>query len=117
MNRKYSYIFALLLLCFSLFGCEHQSIKNLRWVDKANPISDAHYAIEKHDNRFIAVTLEGIELPGIPVAQWEEIRKKYGIKIIEGTSDVIINTEHSRLIEAAILYAEQYNKELYASIK
>ena len=39
-------------------------------------------------------------------------REKYGLRILDGTGDAVLNDEHKRLIDIATKYAKTYNEYL-----
>lgn len=85
------------------------NIEKLRWVVKADPVRDATQAIMKNDFRFRAVQGYSVILPGVPEREWQRYTKKYGIIVIEGTTDSFGCAEHVRLHLLAVKYAEKYN--------
>lgn len=101
-----------LLCCFVLFTviCFAQTnIDKLRWIEKANAVVDASKSIGEKDFRFLGIAGYAITFPGIPQEKQDELIRKFGYKIIEGTSDVVEGEEHLRLINLAESYAEAYN--------
>jgi len=86
----------------------YAELKKLK-IDNAVP--DAKKAIAINDFRLLAVRGYTIEVPGIKESV-SKIEKKFGIKIIEGTSDAFEGPEHKYLNEIARKYAEQYNQTI-----
>ena len=76
----------------------------------ADPDRDVAEAIRRGDFRFIGVMGYAVTLPG--VEDYGEQYQSYGVRIIEGTSDVIANDAVRLLNEQAYRYAERYNKLL-----
>lgn len=109
-----------LLVCAALLaGCMPvrppelpDEVAQLRWLETADPLIDAKRAVERKD-----FTLRGVNgytwtIPGVAEGDKFAYRDKYGMKAIEGTSDVIMGAEHGRLIELATKYAKTYNEYL-----
>jgi hypothetical protein len=90
-------------------------VEELKWLDTADPVKDAHAAIESGDIRLKAVAGFTILVPGIPPQKEEEYRERFGVTVITGTSDVIESDDHARLNILATKYAEQYNEEVIKS--
>ena len=84
-------------------------------IEHAEPSIDLKEALQQHDFRFIAIMGYAVYVPGVD--DYYENYERYGYKIIEGTSDVIEDSEHGRLIGIAIHYAEIYNKLLIKHIQ
>ncbi|HUX89794.1 MAG TPA: hypothetical protein VMV48_03795 [Gallionellaceae bacterium] len=106
---------AVLLLAFiTLNVCaaetEPEEVRQLRWVQQANPIVDAKAAVARNDFVLLGVLGYTWSIPGIQEEKKFVFREKYGVKLLEGTSDVILGTEHGRLIKLATEYAEKYNQ-------
>ncbi|MHC4874527.1 MAG: hypothetical protein ACYTFY_21960 [Planctomycetota bacterium] len=93
-------IILLFSLCTLICGCETKT-------EKLNQIgSDA-----EAENKFLAVMGLGIIIPGTE-GDTKDYIKKYGYKVIPGTSDTIKNPEHLKFINEAHKYAEKHNKNL-----
>ena len=88
---------------------EPEPIRLLRWVEKADPIADAKAAVER--NHYVLIGVHGYSwtMPGVTKSKQFEYRDRYGVKLLEGTGDVILGEEHARLIGLALEYAEKYN--------
>lgn len=91
-------------------------IKRLQWVAKADPISDAKKAIESSNLVLLGIAGYTWTIPGVDESKKFEYRKKYGLRILEGTDDVILGNEHMRLRELATEYAKKYNLYLLSHI-
>ena len=74
----------------------HQ-IVYLQWVEKADPLADAKKAVDRREFTLLGINGYTWTIPGIDESKKFELRKKYGLRIIEGTSDAIQGEEHSRL--------------------
>jgi hypothetical protein len=93
------------------------SVEQLRWVQTADPTVDARAAVANHDSRLLGIYGYTWMIPGIPEEHRLEYKDKYGLRMIEGTSDSIQNEEHGRLISAATTYAKKYNAEILRNAK
>ena len=80
----------------------------LRRLERADPTVDANEAIRRHDLRFLAIRGYATEVPGIDDYE-ERFSEKYGYRVIEGTSDALINDTDRTLQNLAIRYAKAYN--------
>lgn len=97
--------------CNISFASEER-VKQLLWLEEANPIVDAQKAIKNNDYKFKAVYGYALIIPGIEPKKQKHIADQYGVSPIEGTSDDISGNDHARLINLAYEYAETYNKIL-----
>jgi hypothetical protein len=90
--------------------------QRINQLKSANVADDVNIAIQKGDLRFlVCVGFAGV-VPGMP--QWsEELYKKYGTRILDGTGDMIMSNEQKTFKELAASYAEAYNKLLWAKIQ
>ena len=88
---------------------QKDNIEKLRWIESASPENDAKKAIERNDFRLKAVYGYSIEIPGVSPEDQAKARYFYGIDVISGTSDSLVDKEHARLNKLAIEYAEKYN--------
>ena len=86
-----------------------EKVKQLRWVESADPISDAKRSIENGNFALLGIAGYTVTIPGVDESKKFEYREKYGLRILEGTSDVVHGTEHLRLIRLAKGYAKKYN--------
>ena len=91
-------------------AAERDQVEQLRWVEKADPIADASAAVARND--FVLLGIRGYTwtIPGVDEAKKFEYREKYGMRLIEGTDDVVLGPEHLRLIGLSRGYAERYNQ-------
>jgi hypothetical protein len=101
-----STLIAVLSCVFSAFpiyadGPVLEKVEQLRWVERADPIADAKAVKERRD--FILLGVRGYTwfTPGIEESQKFEYREKHGMRLIEGTDDVVLGSEHQRLIRLA----------------
>jgi len=92
-------------------------VSQLQWLKNADPIADANKAIIAKKYTLFAVEGYTWEIPGVSEDNKFEYRKKYGITIIKGTSDVVLNKGHARLIQLATEYARKYNLQILKHLK
>jgi hypothetical protein len=114
MNRTVLLVSATLLVACSSARAPDppDEVAQLRWVETADPLIDAKGAVERKDFTLLGVNGYTWTIPGVVEADKFAYRDKYGMKAIEGTSDVIMSAEHGRLIELATKYAKTYNEYL-----
>jgi len=108
-----------LLPAISAYAAEPEPdlVKQLQWVEKADPLADAKKAVDRREFTLLGVDGYTWTIPGIEDSKKFELRKKYGLKIIEGTSDVVQGEEQKRLQGLATEYAKKYNLYLLDHIK
>ena len=70
--------------------------------------------LSKGDKEFVAIYGYTYEVPGV---ENKAIIKEYGMRPIEGTSDVVEGQEHKHLIDLARTYAKAYNQKLLKILK
>jgi len=100
----------LLLLTLSFINTlQAAGIETLKWLETANPQTDAINAVNNNDLRLRAVYGFTLSIPGTEPSKVMKYKASYGINPIIGTSDTIENKEHGRLIKLANEYAKQYN--------
>lgn len=87
----------------------------LRSLRLDNAGSDALRAAETGDFRFIGVYGFTAEVPGME--EKGGLVKKYGVRMIQGTSDAPCDEEHAQLDARAREYARAYNLELLGELK
>ena len=101
-------------------GChteEHSQVQSLRWVEKADPITDAKKALSNGDHKLRAVYGLTVSIPGTDPKEFDSFKQTYGLHQIEGTTDGLINEEHGRLVRMAISYSETYNRHIINNYK
>ena len=114
--KRIPFLFLLLLFysgvySFAIAGeASPDPVKQLKWLESANPENDAKKAIEEKDFRLRATYGYVLEIPGVDSKDWIEYEKTYGVNPIEGTSDSLINNEHICLSKLVHEYATKYNK-------
>ena len=113
---RVSFLFLLLFFYLGVYSfaiageASPDPVKQLKWLESANPENDAKKAIEEKDFRLRATYGYALEIPGVDPKDWIEYEKIYGVNPIEGTGDLLINEEHERLSKLAHEYATEYNK-------
>jgi hypothetical protein len=88
----------------------------LKWVLNADPVKDARDAIRRDDFRFLAVKGFTISVPGIESHE-QQLVKHYKYRVIEGTSDAVIDLEEREIQNKVIEYAAQYNRAILHHVK
>lgn len=113
-----------LVIAAALSGCSRQAAPSpttsaeatqLRWLDHADVAADVREHVERQrDTRFVSVygfstpTAFGLE----DTPETRELIRRHGERPLEGTGDVINNSEQLRLRGKAQVYAKQYNIRL-----
>lgn len=82
-------------------------LRSLKY-ENASKVADSRY--ESGHFKFLAVYGYSIEVVGVP--EGSATLKRYGYKIINGTTDAPCNKEHAELVAGVRRYAEIYNREL-----
>lgn len=93
-------------------SAEEKQIEQLRWIEKANPTTDAEAALKKNDHTLLAVQGYTWVIPGTDESKKSEYKTRYGVRVIQGTSDTVVNKGHLRLVRLATEYAANYNRHL-----
>jgi hypothetical protein len=82
----------------------------LRRIASSNPAYDFRDAVSRGDFRLVGLKTVGLETPGVQTsAEHLKYTKLLGVRIIEGTSDVLSSKEHGELQEKVRQYAAAYN--------
>jgi hypothetical protein len=120
MNPRYANLVAVPLVLAGTFlaGCSKTSGKyadQIRSLQAADVSAEVAAAVSKGDFRFVGVMGLALAVPGVPDYQ-DKYAAKYGVRVIEHTSDAIESSEHAQLQEVARTYAERYNKLLLTRI-
>jgi len=114
LNTAGLFLLPLILSVAALQGCSEKTAKyadQIRALESADVAAEVEAAVSKGDLRFVGVMGFGLLVPGVPDYQ-EKYAARYGVRVIENTSDAIENEEHRRLQDAAYRYAEKYNSLL-----
>lgn len=85
--------------------------KELSVLNLKNPEIDMENNYANGDMRFIGIYNWSVICPGVPEDD-DALVRKYGVREIDGTSDVIEGEKHDQLVDAATAYAKSYNKAL-----
>jgi hypothetical protein len=82
-------------------------------LESANVTNDVNAAMMDSDRKFLVCVGWGGTVPGVP--HWnEDLSKKYGTRILDGTGDMILTDEQKEFKATAQAYAEAYNKLLWS---
>ena len=81
-----------------------------------SPREDLRKNRSRGDNRFVGINGFTCLPPGLDDKEIALVRK-YGLRCLEGTSDMIEGKEHEKLLSRAIAYATAYNKTLFLELK
>ncbi len=111
MNQFVSIILLSLLVtgCATGSGDVDPYVKQLQWLDAADPQTDAQQALKKGDFRLLGLATRSVNLPGVAKGETLKYELKCGVQLIDGISDVVRSDEHLRLMQKARSYALQYN--------
>jgi len=100
-------------------GCAEKAapeqVRQLQWLDKADPIEDAKKALVAGDAHLLAVNGYTEIIPGVEQSKTLEYKSRYGVQAIKGTSDAFVSSEHNRLNNVASEYARKYNEYVVAN--
>ena len=96
---------------------QNTDFAELRKLRIENAVSDARKSADSKDFRLLGVRGFALEVPGVQEDNPLVIQSTYGIKIIEGTSDVVTGPEQEQLNANARTYAEKYNQTIVAEKK
>jgi hypothetical protein len=88
----------------------------LKGLKIENATADAQRAVAANDYRLLGVKGFTVEVPGVGRDAYD-LEKRYGVKVIEGTSDAFSVDEDRRLNEDARAYAKRYNELVLSSLK
>ena len=93
---------------------EYKFHNDLLSLEYANPYEDFTSDEKSGNLRFVGLMGYTLYFPGLDSRELNtEIRNgKYEYRLIEGTSDILVNYEHMRLTRIAQLYARTYNQLL-----
>jgi hypothetical protein len=84
-------------------------VYNLEGYRNADAVKDAKHALAKNDKRLLALRGVSLYVPGLdePMSQ---IKSKYAVDVIDGTSDTFCDKRHEELNAIARKYATAYNQ-------
>ncbi len=106
---------SIILLSLIVTGCATGSgdvdpyVKQLQWLDAADPQTDAQQALKKGDFRLLGLATRSVNIPGVAKEESLQYELKCGVQLIDGISDVVRSDEHLRLMQKARSYALKYN--------
>jgi hypothetical protein len=113
---KCIHLAGLLCLSVALLGCNKpipctadSKTSGLRLFIVSHAVSEARKAFSSNDRRLLGVSGMGLEVPGF---SGDPGSYTYGVKMIDGTSDVACSKENWQLNRNAWQYAKQYNQEM-----
>ncbi len=111
MNQTVSIILLSLLVtgCATGSGDVDPYVKQLQWLDAADPQTDAQQALKKGDFRLLGLATRSVNRPGVAKGETLKYELKCGVQLIDGISDVVRSDEHLRLMQKARSYALKYN--------
>ncbi len=111
MNQFVSIILLSLLVtgCATGSGDVDPYVKQLQWLDAANPQADAQQALKKGDFRLLGLATRSVNIPGVSNEESLKYELKCGVQLMDGISDVVRSDEHLRLMQKARSYALKYN--------
>lgn len=84
--------------------------RSLLWLESADAIADARKSVNAGDYRVYVLAGRGNGVPGTSETDSAQVRQRCGVRILSGTTDVVINQNHLRLLQLARQYAETYNR-------
>jgi hypothetical protein len=116
--KTYSLFLCAIALAVATSACSHttegcgraENFDAMKSLDLANAEADARRAYALKDYRLLAINGFTLEVPG--TSDTDAARSRYGVKIIEGTSDALCSTEQGNLIKKSRAYAEKYNQTM-----
>ena len=111
------FICALLMLgLYAYWEIKYNTFEpDLERMETADAQADVNAAIQANDYRFVGMLGDGQSVPGVDTEH--ALQKKYGVKIIKGTTDALMSGKHARLHEKAWAYALKYNARLLKFIE
>lgn len=79
-----------------------------------SPVVEARENVGRGDRHFVGVRGVMILVPGVPIKPAARLVPKYGVRVIEHTSDAIADDSCANYQGAAVDFAAAYNKEMLA---
>ncbi|HET9049009.1 MAG TPA: hypothetical protein VFN29_08640 [Chiayiivirga sp.] len=115
---------SLQLLSGTSFGSDAQKVSNtailkttLAGLNLDNPDDDARHNAAHGDLRLIGVTDYSCHPPGREGLELASFAETYGLRCLDGTSDVIESKEFGELDKQARDYSVQYNRAIVEFIR
>lgn len=93
----------LLLTLVALSGCATEEQVN----------ADFQNAMTERDYRLLQLPGRGGVLPGIDTQERKLAAELCGVKLLEGVSDIVRDSEELEKLQAVTKYAEEYNLRMY----
>lgn len=90
---------------------------NLYSVQFTSPNEDLKKTLAQQDKRFIGIRSYALVIPGITGGPSNEEVKRYGYRVVAGTTDALSAPWQSELQSRARSYAERYNRLLMEELK
>jgi hypothetical protein len=114
VHRAFIAIFAsvvgsLFMHSASLARDQRSDVEQMQWLWRADAQRDLFAALARGDKRFVGVYGVASEVPGVTDSR---LVRRFGVRFIDGTSDVRATPESRRLNILARDYARRYNKLL-----
>lgn len=94
--------------------CDGAGLSELRTIKGRDPASDEAKAFASHDYRFVGVYGYVVTVPGMD--EGSPLVRRYGKRVVEGTTDAPCDKEHLLLVESAQRYAITYNRKLASDL-
>ena len=115
MNVRHGLAAIPLLIAASVLCCGRQGTASPPIDQFANPQGEASRAVAKGDFSLKAINRFTVVVPGVD-ADYELLRTKFRISVIQGTSDVIVKNDPNSFNNRAEAYAIKYNRYLFAQL-
>ena len=93
---------------------QRSDVQQMQWLSHADARRDVATALKRGDKRFIGVYGVASEVPGVSDSG---LVHRFGVRFIEGTSDVRPTPESRRLNTLARDYALRYNQLLLRHVR
>jgi hypothetical protein len=117
VKRRILLLLASLYVCTTTFAdtkpTDIMKADEVAQLKIANAESAAKSAVAQGDRRLLAIRGYTIEIPGVR-GETTALRAKYGIRMLEGTSDAYENQNSQQINENARKYASIYNRVVIA---
>jgi hypothetical protein len=89
-----------------------EQIAGLRQADVAQDVAKA---LAEEDRRFLVNVGWGGAILGVP--EWtSEMRGKYGVRVLDGTGDMVFGPKHEEFKRVASEYATKYNRFMWEHV-
>lgn len=103
-----------LLSFILLFSCAQASnpADNTNWLDTADPVEDANNAIKNKDYRLLGLAMRAIKVPGVKSENQTSLIEKCGVRLLQGSGDIIRGEADLQMKKTLHIYARNYNNIL-----